>query len=448
MRWKEWNPAPDSTTLSLFGSSGNVFGAIRVRTWLLRGSLVLTLLMCFRTLQFFPAMQYVQEGWFGLCWLIFALAWFPWKLSRGLKFSAFEIYVLALILGSVLYPAWRASVVFGQPLPYGMLANRGAGILGVWLLLYSALRQRLIRLADIEAALLILVWGTFVVYSLMRLTLNPANFASYGFGFVTFNDGVPIFKFPVYFILYGVFYYALRGFRTRRTKDHFLAAVLFLIGALGLTERWLTVSMGLTLLFFLFRWRTIRQFTVAVAKLAVVAAVGLAAALLINPQFVSGRAAKFSDAFSAVATGSPGEDSSANARLLSSALVLPYIQKHPLLGSGLLSHQWGGGSQHIFGEYFYETDIGVVGVVYAFGLIGLLLFLWQYRFAARAAKRVPRELQGPLCDATHGFLLFTALFSLTTGICVWYPEIPLLFVTLLAAMASPPLALTTSAGAP
>jgi hypothetical protein len=36
----------------------------------LRISLALTLLMTFRTFQFFPGMQYVQELWFVLCFLV------------------------------------------------------------------------------------------------------------------------------------------------------------------------------------------------------------------------------------------------------------------------------------------------------------------------------------------------------------------------------------------
>jgi len=47
---------------------------------------------------------------------------------------------------------------------------------------------------------------------------------------------------------------------------------------------------------------------------------------------------------------------------------------------------------------------------------------------------LPPDAHTPLRDATLGFLLFTALNSLTTGLFVWYAEITLFFVALLVAM--------------
>jgi hypothetical protein len=430
MRPHEFLPVPGNHL-----SSAKILGAPHVRAWIRRGLLAIVLLMSFRILQFFPGMQYVQELWFAFCWLIFVLTYFPWKISTGLRFSTFEVYLLVLMVAGILFPAWGASREFGQPLIYGMLAERGVGTFGMWLLLLNALRRRLITLADIEAALLVLAWGTFAIYCLMRLALSPANFSSYGPGFIADSgDGTLIFKLPPYFILYGVVYYALRGFRTRRLKYHALAAVLFLFGAVGLTERWLTVSMGLTVIIFLFRWRRIGQLVTSLSIFILLTALGLFAAMVVRPQIVTSTAGKFGDAFSVISTGTAGTDNSANARLFESVRVLPYIRKHPLLGNGVLSNQWQGGGQQVLGGYFYGTDIGLVGITFSYGLFGLILFAWQYRFALRSASWLSSDAHSPLRDATIGFLLFTALNSLTTGLFLWYAEITLFFVTLLIAM--------------
>lgn len=413
----------------------DLLAATPVRVVVTRGILALILLLAFRTIQAFPGMTFIQEGWFGLIWLIFALAWFPWKLASGFRVSTFEIYALLVLATGVLMGAWGAWRVFGQPWTYGVAAERSLGSIGIWLLLLQALRRGLIRLADLNAALLLLAWSTFILYSAMRLLLNPARFAAYGVGFVTFSiDGIASFKLPVYFIMFGVVYYAFRGIRSGRNRDYVLAAVLFLIGAQGLTERWLTISMAFTVLFFLFRWRSLRQFLSALTKLAIVAGAGLGVALLINPQFVSRSATKFSDAFSVVTTGSEGADSSANARLLETVMVLPYIERHPLLGNGVLSHQWQGGSHEMLGEMFYEADIGVVGIIYSYGIIGMLIFTWQYWFALRSAGRIGREISDPFIDATKGFVLFTAVYSVTTGIFVWDLPITFFFVVVLVAI--------------
>lgn len=406
-----------------------------IRLLLCRGVLALVLLLAFRTVQSFPGMTAVQEGWFGLSWLLLFLAWVPWKIATGFRVYSIEIYALLLLATGVFMAAWGAWRVFDQPWPYGIVAERGLGTLGVWLLLFEALRRNRIRLADVNGALLFLAWGTFVLYSAMRLFLNPASFASYGVGFVTFSiDRVASFKLAPYFILYGVFYYALRGIRGRRTSDYILAAALFLFGALGLTERWLTLTTVLTILFFLFRWRPFSQFAGALIKLALVAGAGLAITLFVDPNFVAQRESKFADAFMVVTTGAEGADSSANARLLETVMVIPYIERHPLIGNGVLSHQWQGGSHAMLGDMFYESDIGVIGVVYSYGLIGLLIFAMQYGFAFRSARRLGPEISDPIVDAVKGFVFFTAMYSVTTGIFVWDVPITFFFVILLAAI--------------
>jgi Ni,Fe-hydrogenase I cytochrome b subunit len=62
------------------------------------------------------------------------------------------------------------------------------------------------------------------------------------------------------------------------------------------------------------------------------------------------------------------------------------------------------------------------------------MFAWQYRFALSSASKLKTILHNPLLDATKGFLLFTALISVTTGFCAWSAEVTLFFVALLTAM--------------
>jgi hypothetical protein len=426
----------DLMSHGMLGGAGIALARISVRTWLVRGFLALIFLMSFRTFQAFPGMLYVQELWFVFCWLAFVFLYLPWKTRMGLRFSALEGYVLVLMFAALFLPAWRAWREFGQPISYGILRGRGVALFGVGLLLVNALRKRMVQLAYIEAALLFLAWGTFALYSLMRLTLNPASYAAYGDAFVVVGSslGDASFKLPPHFIIYGAIYYALRGIRTRRIKFYIAAAILFLFGAVGLTERGLTICFGMTLLFFLFRWRRAGAFAIAVGKFLCIAAVAIAIAWIVTPTLVSNRVAMFSDAFTVVFTGSNVEDPSANARLLESALALPYIQEHPLFGNGMISSQWRGGSRGAVGGYFHEDDIGVVGVLFSYGALGLLMFAWQYRFALSSASKLKTILHNPLLDATKGFLLFTALISVTTGFCAWSAEVTLFFVALLTAM--------------
>jgi hypothetical protein len=398
-----------------------------------RTVIALMFVMGFCTFQFFPGMSNLQEVWFGFCFLT-ALLLYPFlKMRMGLWFSRFEFYLILLMGADVLIAGWRAHVVFGQPIIYGILTQRNMALVAMLLLLLDLLGSRMAELVDIEAALLFLAWGTAALFSAMRLFLNPSNFIAYGDGFVTrpMPGEQPSFKFSEVFVLFGVFYYAMLGLRTGKTRYYLAALVLFLT-TLGPSGRGLSVCVAATLFFFLYRLRGLRKALVASVKFSCAAVVLTVATYVIFPALVSTRLTGFADAFTVVLTGSATTtDASANARVFETLAALPFIQEHPFLGNGVVSHQWQGGYGTLLGENFFPADIGVVGIVFSYGILGLILFLFQYRFAWRAARVLPDSLHSPLLDATKAFLLFSALYTVETGTCVWTAEVTLFFVVLM-----------------
>jgi hypothetical protein len=402
------------------------------------------LVMGFCTFQFFPGMSDLQEAWFAFCFLAVLLVYPFLKLRAGLRFSLFEFYLFLLIAADVLLPAWRAQVVFGQPLVYGMLTQRGMALVAMLLLLLDALRSGMVELPDVEAALLFLAWGTAALYSAMRLILNPSNFIAYGDGFVTrpMPGEQPSFKFSEVFVLFGVFYYAMIGLRTGKTKYYFLALALFLT-TLGPSGRGLTVCVAASLFFFLYRLRGLRKAIASSLKFSCAAVAITSATYAIFPALVSSRLTGFADAFTVVLTGSATTtDRSANARVFETLAALPFIQEHPFLGNGVVSHQWQGGYGTLLGENFFPADIGLLGIVFSYGILGLLLFLLQYQFAWNASRAIEKSLHNSLLDATKAFLLFTALYTIETGTCVWTVEVTLFFVVLMVAVSRQSFALS------
>lgn len=70
-----------------------------------------------------------------------------------------------------------------------------------------------------------------------------------------------------------------------------------------------------------------------------------------------------------------GSSSSANegdfsgvARLNEILLTLPFIQEHPLFGSGNVSYHYNDGFEGCLGEYFFVSDIGIVGMMFIGGI--------------------------------------------------------------------------------
>jgi len=410
---------------------------LSARSFALRTLIAITLLMTFRTFQLFPYMEYVEEFWFVLCFFALAAMYPVWKIATGLRFLTFELFMIGLILVDVMLPAWTASREFGQPLVYGMLAQRGAVLIVVPILLVSAMRSRRVSVRDVESALVACAWGTCLLFVAMMLFLNPADFTSYGVGFARYANGRAVFTVSLLngaFLLFGILYYTLKGLRGRRVKYYIAAMIFFVVVFSETNGRGAIISLTITILYFLYRWRSFKQFLMTIVKFAGVGALSLVLLYIVSPTFLSTRIAGFADAFVVAFTGSEVQDTSATGKLFETMAALPYIQDHPLLGNGVISRQWGGGTTAVLGITFYAGDIGILGMLFTVGLIGLLIFSFQFRFAVRATRMLPASTHRPLSDAATAFVLFCALDSLMTGIFVSDPWITLTFIAILVGL--------------
>jgi hypothetical protein len=186
-------------------------------------------------------------------------------------------------------------------------------------------------------------------------------------------------------------------------------------------------------LFFTVRWLKLKRLLVLLPTMAL--GIGLLVGLLYlaSPQIVTDRIGQFQAAFTVVFTGEASDDPSANGRIPQVLLAAEGIQKHPFFGSGSISSQWEGGYRSTLGARFYPEDIGLIGAVYNFGFIGLIVFASQYWFALRAVKGLPSENKNALLDAAKGFLFYTTLGS---TLFIYHAATTLFFVMLLHFMVS------------
>ena len=389
------------------------------------------LVMMAGTFGSFPGFDPITEIWSVLC-LIYLVFAYPWQGHKGLpKISAFEWYLLALIVVPPLWMAFSAQSEFGQPILYGMLAVRDLVRIASILFLVRALRSGVLTLDDVETSLLVLSWSLAILFTSMRLFVPPPPYGKF-IGFVGVSG---TYTFKADFMIFGVFYYAFRGFRTRRAKNYLLA-LLLLAGAVDPTgNRQMLVAIFASFLFFVWRWASLRRLLILLPQIVLGLALIMCALYIAMPKVTSERIAKFGDAFSVVLTGQEGDDASANAHYAEFLYALPAIAKHPILGNGRLSFQWGGGGDTVREMHFYPEDIGLFGLLYQYGLVGLILFGWQFVFAVRAARRL-RGQSAPLTDATKGFLLYLALGScMALTLFAFNPALSLFPIALLRAIA-------------
>lgn len=396
------------------------------------GLLCLFFLLSFSSLKYLPGMLITSEIWFVTVFIFLLTLYFPGKLIQGFKFSSLELYGILLLIYVPLISAFMANSEFDQPWIYGILAQRGIVLVGCMMMFLHFYRKQRFSLEDVERALLWLAWFNLILCSVGLLTLDPSHFADMP-TFVTGGEiGESKFKFDITFIVFGFFYYAFSGFWQKSPRHLFLSLLFFGYLVFGSGGRTLLIAVTISYLFFIGRWSSSVKFLVYLSKISMLTALLATIFYATNYEKFNILYEKFNAAFMVALTGEEGEDSSANARIIESAIALPYINKHWALGNGTISNQWNEGYKSLFG-YFYPTDIGLLGIIYLYGIVGLILFAYQFRFALRYSKRLPNNggRRGMLISAIKGFLLFYAIASLVTGQFVGSVEHDLIMIAIL-----------------
>jgi len=136
------------------------------------------------------------------------------------------------------------------------------------------------------------------------------------------------------------------------------------------------------------------------------------------------------DAISVVVSSEKSGDASANARIDETKIAWPFIEKNMMFGSGALSNQWENG---FFGKLgnFAPSDIGLIGVVFLYGIVGVLIFLYQFVFAWKFINIIPKKNSSILVESSISFLVFYFIHSLTTGKFIFHSYVSSLFISIL-----------------
>lgn len=377
----------------------------------------------------------ITDIWIGLV-IVFLLTTYLFNvLFRNATFSSLEAYGLILMIVIPIIASYASQVEFNQPYIYGVLVHRSLALNGCMMIFLYFYRKGSFTLDHAERALIILVWFNLIINSILYVFVDAskldemAGFASTGLGDT--HEGAKLTLNPT-FVIFGFFYYAFKC--TRYYSHNILLKIFFILFYLiyFYGGRSALLSILIVYFFLLSRWLSFsRKIIFSTLLMGGFFILGLLAYFFALDTFVI-LLNKFMDAIHVVMTGSEGADVSANARIHEVDIAIPLINKNLLIGNGLISNQWGDGYKGIFG-YFYPSDIGLIGVVYAYGIIGFMLFLWQFTFALRYAYKIPNYSfkYSDFGNALKGFLLYIFISSIFTGKFVFSVEQSLLVIAIL-----------------
>ncbi len=333
---------------------------------------------------------------------------------KNAGFTSYEVIIFVLLTFIMLQAGFVTNFYFGQPIFLGMSAEKSWLAILSGIFLFYLLKTKALDLTILRDGLLFMAWFNLPWYLLMLLTLNPNQFAGTLFVYCNSTKGGCQFEFDIFGFAFATIYYFIRFTRTNKIKYAlffigFFAYIFFINQKRG-TSVALLGTLGLYFLIYTSKEKIV-YYSMAFI-LIIVTTVGMLE--ILRPD-INDRIVDMYTSVVLVLTGQETGEASADARLRESAIAFKYFGKHTFswfFGNGKINNDWRGGPTAELG-HFYASDIGMLGVVYQFGVLGLLIGLSQYWLVFRTHRRLHKEFKK---DYFYQAILFFIIFFIVRGI--------------------------------
>jgi hypothetical protein len=294
------------------------------------------------------------------------------------RINYFDVIILILLIVPI-YSAFSAKREFGQPILVGLLAQN-------YLLMYLAgtfvfylVRIRWLTIESLRYSFLALGWISLVLFTGTELFADPADYVDSEFVRSKDTKGGYFFKYFTYFITFGGLYHAICYFFKRQTLQLLLfIPFLFFMVVINNGRTDMVVFLA-TLGFIFFKHQSFKQILVYTFYVVMAAAASVA----ILATFFPAEAVILWDMYSSyftVLTGQESDDNSATSRLLQIGVALDFLLKNPdaiVFGAGKVSGSFDVPIMRIVNP----VDIGLVGLIFNHGLVGMVIMYSQFVFA-------------------------------------------------------------------
>ncbi len=343
-------------------------------------------------------------------------------------------YVMIIVL-----PIWAglgAVISEGQDFMVGLSSQRHwYGISGIFVIIYL-LQTRFITIGDLYRALVWLGWGTMVYFIMCYIFLDPKQYLDYSFvGFSDIKGGYR-FKFGIDFIAFLSVYYTVKYVKQRDRASLWFSAInlsyLFFLHQ----GRSVMLSVVATLfVFYMFEvnWqRAVRIFTSIGVGFMVI--MGIMYAII--PDRVNDYIFQYTSLFALIFTGDVTGESSVDARIEEIGILLIYLQDYAIgwwIGVGKLGAESQSGSGVNDITTVPPGDIGILGSIMTYGILGSLVIYFQFFIAFRSVQFIRRYKNEPFMIASKYFLIFCFLSSLAKGYLFMQPGSTAIFILIIYA---------------
>ncbi|KRP10126.1 MAG: hypothetical protein ABR94_06340 [Sphingobacteriales bacterium BACL12 MAG-120802-bin5] len=400
------------------------------KTWML----VMIILFTTRLLTRTTLVDYymIFEGFWYMFIFAFSIVYLLYVLLD--RYSVDEMnYYYVLMLTLPILSAFAANLAEGQSIPGGIIAQRHwFGLGGIFLIIYM-LRTNFVTIKDFFRAIEWLGWLTLFMYLYCYVFLDAQAYKDYSFvGYSDLKGGYR-FRFGVDFIAYLALYYTIK-YIVYRDKMNILYSVIMLAYLFFLHQgRIVMVSiLGGIFLYYLIEvsWKkTFVYMTVAGSVFLLL----MTMLSLIFPEFVGRYVEQYVNVV-LVFTGQETGEGSVDARLEEIAIVFLYMANYQIgwwIGVGKFGADYADPSEPI--TQIAPGDIGIIGSVMTYGIIGTVIMYSQFFIAFRSLLFVRRYKKDIYFLAAKYFLFYCFAASIAKGNLFSQPGLTAMFILIIYA---------------
>jgi len=400
------------------------------KTWIL----ILVILFTTRLLTRTTLVDYymVFEGFWYMFIAAFSIVYLLSVLLQKYVVDEMNYYYVLMLVLPVL-SAFAARLAEGQTIPGGILAQRHwFGLGGIFFIIYL-MKTNFVTIKDFFRAIEWLGWITLTFYLYCYVFLDAKAYSEYSFvGYSDLKGGYR-FRFGVDFIAYLALYYTIK-YIIYRDKKNILFSVMMLSYLFFLHQgRILMVSIlaGIVLYYLIeVNWKKTIIYLISFGSLFLLLMTVLS---LIFPAFVGRYVEQYTNVILAFAGQETGEGS-VDARLEEIAIVFLYMANYTIgwwIGVGKYGADYGDPNEPI--TQIAPGDIGIIGSVMTYGIIGTLIMYSQFFIAFRSMRFVRRYKKDIYFLAAKYFLFYCFAASIAKGNLFSQPGLTAMFILIIYA---------------
>ena len=308
------------------------------------------------------------------------------------------------------FAAHQGHVVFKQPYYFGIMAQRSVILSFSGILLITLLQKGYITLQQVEKSFVAISLILLIIFYSFFLFVNPERFVDQEFVVYSPIRGYRYrFQFGIVIML---LFYSLFKISQEDKKRFYIPVVMILFYLVFfLQSRTTLVVMAIVLMIYFIRNFTLKEKlrNILIGIPVILFAIALLFSLGYTAMFEKYQVL-YQNVFN-VFLGETTDEASSAVRYMEFNTALSFIDKNPMLGNGFISNQWNGGWRDLLG-YFYPVDIGILGNIFVFGILGTFLLYLPFLFAFYISREVnSRNVFFKTCEYMTLFFFLSMFFT-------------------------------------